>query len=133
VTTPQDTPIAITLSATDADGDALTYAYLDFSGCHCHDVGGTSTGTLPNIVFTPDPGFQGTAQIFFQANDGELNSSTGPQSTWGIITITVTPPVVPAVSKQAKIAQCLHGGWKALGFRSQAACIVSVVRQSWHR
>jgi hypothetical protein len=122
VTTVENSPISVTVSATDVDGDALTYTPIFFSGCHCNSQGGTVSGTFPNVVFTPTAGFVGVAQFWFQASDGQLSSDSGPQSSWGIVTVNVTAPVVATVPT-AK-SQCRHGGWKAFpSFKSERACL----------
>src|SRR5207245_2083374 len=69
VTTAEDTSVGITLAASDADGDALTYTVL--SG----PAKGTLTGTAPNLTYTPRPNENGTDSLTFQVNDGSLNSA----------------------------------------------------------
>ncbi|MFA7628493.1 MAG: Ig-like domain-containing protein, partial [Candidatus Dojkabacteria bacterium] len=79
VTTPEDTPIDITLVATDVDGDTLTYAIV---APPAH-----GTGTLVDNVatYTPDLDYYGTDSFTYKANDGLLDSNTAT------VTITVTP------------------------------------------
>ncbi len=83
LTTPVDTPLTITLSATDADSDPLTYTVAG------QPANGTLTGTAPDLTYTPDTGFAGTDSFTFTANDGTTDSNTGT------ITIQVgeQPPV----------------------------------------
>jgi hypothetical protein len=66
--TPEDTPIAITLAATDPDGDDLTYAVVDTPG---H---GTLTGAPPALSYLPTTDFVGRDAFTFTASDGVLTS-----------------------------------------------------------
>jgi len=76
--TAQDVSLPITLSATDPDGDPLTYAI----GVN-PDHGGQLTGTPPNVVYKPAAGFNGVEMFTFKANDGALDSDAAT------VTITV--------------------------------------------
>ncbi|MDW7776944.1 MAG: PGF-pre-PGF domain-containing protein [Methanosarcinales archaeon] len=74
ITTSEDTAADITLSATDADGDLLTYSI----------VGNPSHGTV-NLVgnvatYTPDTNYDGSDSFIFKANDGEIDSNTATVS-----------------------------------------------------
>ena len=64
-------PVAITLVATDADGDPLTYAY-SASG-----VVGSVTGTAPTLTYTPPLTGSGTMIVGYNANDGKITSAPG--------------------------------------------------------
>jgi hypothetical protein len=79
VATNEDVPLVITLTATDDDGDGLTYEI----------VSGPSDGALtlsfPNVTYTPDENFNGNDSFRFRANDGTVNSNTAT------ISITVNP------------------------------------------
>ncbi len=79
VSTNQDTAKNITLSASDVDGDALTYSVVTAP------VHGTLSGTAPNLVYTPSAGYTGQDSFTFKANDGKLDSNTA------IVNITVVP------------------------------------------
>jgi Tol biopolymer transport system component len=68
VTTLEDTARTITLVATDADNDALTYA-ITTQPAH-----GTITGTPPNVTYTPAADYVGADSFVFTANDGILTS-----------------------------------------------------------
>ena len=72
-------PTALVLSASDADGDSLSFA---LAGTPTH---GTLSGTAPNVVYTPDAGYNGTDSFTFTANDG------GHTSNVATITLTVVP------------------------------------------
>ncbi len=79
VTTGEDTSKAITLTATDADGDPLTYIVVS-SPAH-----GTLGGTAPNLTYTPAANYYGADGFTFKANDGKVDSIVAT------VTITVTP------------------------------------------
>src|SRR5205823_14735272 len=78
VTTNQDTAKAITLTASDIDGDPRTYAIV-VAPTH-----GTLSGVAPNVTYTPAAGYFGPDSFTFKANDGTLHS------TAATVTLTVT-------------------------------------------
>jgi len=65
-----DTPRPVDLEAHDAEGETLTFAVT--SG----PDGGTLTGTPPDLVYRPDPGYTGTDHVEFTATDPEGASSS---------------------------------------------------------
>ena len=69
VTTTEDTPIAIILSASDADGDSLAYSVIEIPSS------GTISGTEPNLTYTPNTGFTGNDSFTFRASDGTSGSN----------------------------------------------------------
>jgi Bacterial Ig domain len=79
VTTPEDTPVGITLAGTDQDGDSLSYRIVS-PPSH-----GTLSGTAPNITYAPAPGYTGPDSFTFTVNDGQLDVPTA------VVSITVTP------------------------------------------
>jgi glucuronoarabinoxylan endo-1,4-beta-xylanase len=82
VSTDPETALAVTLSATDADGDALTYAVVTAP------ANGSLSGTAPNLTYTPNSGFLGSDSFTFKTNDGEADSNFATIS----ITVNLTPP-----------------------------------------
>jgi VCBS repeat-containing protein len=78
-TTDEDTALGVTLTATDVDGDSLTYTVV--SG----PAHGALSGTAPNLTYTPDANWNGTDSFTYKANDGALDSNTAT------VTITVNP------------------------------------------
>ncbi|WP_225412302.1 tandem-95 repeat protein [Stigmatella hybrida] len=68
VTALQNTVAAITLMATDVEGDALTFTVAT-SPAH-----GTLSGTGANLTFTPAANFTGQDSFTFTASDGSLTS-----------------------------------------------------------
>jgi hypothetical protein len=71
LTMDEDGTLAITLVATDPDGDFLTYNLASNPG---H---GTLSGTLPELIYTPDANYFGPDSFSFTATDGTLTSEIG--------------------------------------------------------
>ena len=70
-----DQPVAITLRATDEDGDALTFAIL---GPPAHGILSGFDAKTGNVTYTPSQGWKGTDSFTFKAVDGTgLNSNRG--------------------------------------------------------
>ncbi|PTU30748.1 Ig-like domain-containing protein [Stenotrophobium rhamnosiphilum] len=84
----RNTERTVTLSATDADGDALTFS-IATSPAH-----GTLTGTPPNIVYSPATGYTGTDSFTFRVNDGAASASAS-------INITVSGNHAPVANAQS--------------------------------
>lgn len=82
-TTPEDTPIEVTLSGSGGEGP-LSYAVVS-SPSH-----GILSGTAPTLTYTPDPDWSGTDSFTYTVSDGAQTS--GPAT----VTITVTPVDDPA-------------------------------------
>ena len=61
-------PLAITLTGSDIDSENLSFQITSTV------LNGTITGTQPNIIFTPELGFEGEINLELVANDGELDS-----------------------------------------------------------
>jgi hypothetical protein len=78
VTTVEKTATRITLSATDVDGDALTFRVV------IRPAHGTLSGTAPNLTYTPANGYRGTDRFTFIANDAKVDSAAASVS----VTIT---------------------------------------------
>jgi len=78
-TTDEDTPVSITLIATDVDGDSLTYTVVS-DPSH-----GTLTGTAPFLTYTPDPNYNGPDSFTYRAYDGQEYSNIAT------VTITINP------------------------------------------
>jgi hypothetical protein len=78
VTTAEDTAIAITLIATDVDGDSLTYS-IGTAPVH-----GSASIEGNVVTYMPEADFNGSDSLTFRANDGLADSNTSTVS----ITIT---------------------------------------------
>ena len=88
VSTVEDVPVAITLSASDADGDALSY-HIVTPPSH-----GSLSGTGSYLTYTPNLDYSGLDSFTFKANDGVADSNIATVS----ITVTAVnePPVAPS-------------------------------------
>ena len=80
LTTDKDTPLAITLAGSDVDNNPLTFAVAD------EPTHGDLSGTLPDLTYTPDPGYNGRS-LTFTANNGVLTSAPATVD----ITVGVSP------------------------------------------
>ncbi|MBL9135107.1 MAG: tandem-95 repeat protein [Verrucomicrobiales bacterium] len=76
---PEDANLALALSASDPDGDALTYLVTQ------SPTNGTLSGTAPNLTYVPSPNFAGNDVVRFAVSDGRSTSSVAA------ISITITP------------------------------------------
>ena len=87
VTTDEDTPVAITLTASDPDGgDTLTYSIVT-GPAH-----GQLSGDAPDLTYTPDAGYAGPDSFTFVANDGLVDSNEAT------VSITVNPANDPPLA-----------------------------------
>lgn len=64
----RDTSKTITLVASDPDGDPLSF------GIDTRPTNGKLSGTGPDVVYTPNPGFVGSDSFLFYASDGRSSS-----------------------------------------------------------
>ena len=85
VTTNEDTPVGITLTGSDPDGDPITYTMVN------NPSNGSLSGTAPDLTYTPNAGYSGDDSFTFKVNDGTVDSN--------IATVSITvdsvndPPV----------------------------------------
>ncbi len=86
VTTNEDTPVVITLTASDPEGQPLTYSIV------AGPSHGTLSGSAPNVIYTPDINYNGSDNFTFKANDGKTNSNVAT------VSITITPINDPPVA-----------------------------------
>ncbi len=79
VVTDEDVAAGITLAASDADGDALTYTILTVPQY------GDLSGTAPDLKYAPDENWSGVDGLTFKVSDGMDDSSVAT------VSITVNP------------------------------------------
>ncbi len=65
----EDDSLAITLTGSDVEGSALTFAV------GTGPSNGTLSGTAPNLTYAPNADFNGSDSFTFTANDGSLDSA----------------------------------------------------------
>src|SRR4029077_10003289 len=92
VTTNEDTPKSVTLSATDVDSGSLTFSIVtgpahgslgSMGAPSCSTVAGLTTCTA-SVTYSPAADYNGSDSFNFKANDGSLDSNTAT------VSITVT-------------------------------------------
>ena len=98
LSTQENTTITITLNATDADNDPLTYAVIS------NPTNGTLSGTAPNLEYLPNPNFAGNDQFTFSASDTQSTSNEAIIS----ISVQAAPNVTP--NAEAGVDQQLEQG-----------------------
>ena len=86
----EDTVKQIVLSASDADGNPLSFSIVT------PPAHGTLTGTLPNVTYRPAANYNGPDSFKFRASDGSLTSNIAT------VTITVAPVNDAPVAVAAK-------------------------------
>jgi hypothetical protein len=67
----EDTSIPVTLTATDAEGDQLSYFLVNVP-----QHGGFVSGVIPNLVYKANPNYSGPDSFTFYVNDGKVQSAT---------------------------------------------------------
>ena len=85
VTTLEDTPVTITLTASDPDNQPLTFSIVTPPAHGSLGPIMNATATSAQVVYTPDPNYNGPDSFTFMANDG--NGGTAIAA----VSITVTP------------------------------------------
>ena len=120
VTTNEDEPVAILLTGSDADGDALTYTVV------AGPTKGELTGTAPNLVYVPNSEVSGSDSFTYMVNDGTADS--------GLATVTITVAAVNDSPVAGAFAVTTDEDTTAIitlqGFDSEGATLTyTVVRQ----
>ncbi|MGF2736979.1 Ig-like domain-containing protein, partial [Marinobacter sp. DUT-1] len=77
-------PVVVTLIGEDVDSETLTYRLIE------EPAHGQFTGEAPELVYTPDPRFEGLEVLTYEVSDGELQDTA-------TITINVIQPNLPPV------------------------------------
>jgi subtilisin family serine protease len=93
VTLDEDSARPVTLSASDVDGQPLTYSIVS-APTH-----GALSGTAPNLTYTPGANYSGSDSFTFRANDGSVNSAVATVS----ITVAAVNDVPVAVGQSVAL------------------------------
>ncbi|MBI4200918.1 MAG: tandem-95 repeat protein, partial [Chloroflexi bacterium] len=109
VSTPEDTPRLITLTASDAEGQALAFIITSLPANGSLKQGNNTVNAAPftlsgaTVTYTPNANFNGANSFTFKANDGSLDSNVAT------VTINVTAvndaPVAQGQSVAATVNQ----------------------------
>lgn len=83
VTTAEDTPVAIRLGASDAEGDSLSYVVV------AEPEHGVVVGVAGEVTYFPTPNYNGPDRFTFKVNDGRADSNVAT------VSITVTAVLDP--------------------------------------
>ena len=92
ITTIENAAIAITLTGSDSDGDALTFSITTPPEHGTLSPINQLTDSSAEVIYTPDPGYFGDDSVVFEVDDG--NGDTG-QGTVSITVIEVIAPPIP--------------------------------------
>ncbi len=95
-TTSENTPVNITLSATDKDNDTLIFRDVS------QPQAGALSGAGQNLVYTPGPSFVGMDKFDFRVEDEDGATDVGT------ITITVERPQTSTPGRVTAIAKAMH-------------------------
>jgi len=99
-TTQEDTPVTISVTHSDPDGDPLTCVVLEPTHGTVTPASATIAGPYPQsgeLVYTPDPEFHGTDNFTITCDDGKGGAATA------LVEITVTPVNDPPVADAAEV------------------------------
>lgn len=96
VHTQQNVPLPVTLTATDNEGNPLTYSIVN------QPANGSLSGAPPNVTYTPASGFIGTDSFTFQATDGQVNSN--------VATITIQVGAAGSITRVGQATNFCSGG-----------------------
>ncbi|MDD2764572.1 MAG: Ig-like domain-containing protein [Opitutaceae bacterium] len=94
--TAANTPVAITLTGSDPDGDPITYAIVT------PPAHGSLSGAIPALTYEPAAGFSGADSFTFKVNDGAGDSNIASVSLTIEAPVNL-PPVVDAGSDATAI------------------------------
>ena len=94
LSTPEDVPIALTLTGSDPDGDALTYTVVTAPAY------GTLSGDAPKLTYTPKQDYSGKDSFTFTVSDGKATSAAATVSITVSAVDTVPVNTAPVANAQ---------------------------------
>jgi hypothetical protein len=98
ISTSEGTPVTVTLTASDVDGDSLSWAIFNVVGGTTVFRPNTKTATTMDVIFTPYTGFVGAASISFYTSDTLLGSNTANVTINVVAVATPTPTPTPTAT-----------------------------------
>lgn len=119
VNTAAGTAVSITLSATDANGDALSYSIV------AQPTHGTLGGSGGARTYTPDAGYSGADSFTFQASDGIILSN--------VATVSITVSAVAAGGSGGSTGSQSGGGGGAVTPGMLLGLLLAALRTSGRR
>ncbi|MFL6158857.1 MAG: Ig-like domain-containing protein [Marmoricola sp.] len=114
-TVPAGETSGLTLSASDSDGDPLSYA-ITTAPSH-----GTLAGTAPALTYTPDAGYSGPDLVRWSVSDGKGGSATAR------ISINVAADGSSSVSQQVSAGQTVSTGTQPTAGQPVQAAVTTPV------
>jgi hypothetical protein len=84
-TTLEDHAVTVTMTASDADGNPLTFSIVTGPAHGSLSAIFNATPTSAQVTYTPDANYNGSDSFTFKADDGQGGTSTGT------VSITITP------------------------------------------
>jgi PKD repeat protein len=120
VTTDEDTARDITLTATDVNGDALTYAVV------INPAHGSLTGVAPALTYTPDANYNGADFFTFQVSDGSLESPPATVS----ITVNAVNDAPVVVSLRSRVMKRKNIAAVTAPVRSMSTSMTATVMEN---
>lgn len=103
ITTLEDVPFNGTLTATDADGNSLTFSAGTVAAAH----GTVTINPGGTFTYTPNANFNGTDSFSFKVNDGTVNSADATVSV--TVTAVSDAPVANSVTLVTPFNTALNG------------------------
>lgn len=101
ISTSEDAAANIVLTASDANGDILTYTVVD------GPTNGVLSGSAPSLTYTPNANYNGSDSFTFKANDGTADSAVATVS----ITVTAVNDTPEATAQSVSV---LEDGYVAI-------------------
>lgn len=115
VTLDKNTAIKITLAASDAEGDTLSYAIAT------QPNHGTLSGSAPNLIYVPQTDYLGADSFSFTANDGSATSAA-TTVTLDIQSINISPAITRGPYLQSPSQNAITLRWRT------ATAVTGIVR-----
>jgi len=104
VSTLRDTPVSVLLTASDPEGESLSFSFVTLP------ANGSLSGTAPDLIYTPDTNYTGADSFSFTVSDGEGTSA--PVS----VSITVVDASVTLFSAVLPASRSVEVGATATAF-----------------